>query len=453
MAAAIASPLTYRGSTLTNLLGIRRHQLAFLQRMKREHGDIVRFRIGPQEIWLLSHPDHIREVLVVSQRKFMKGRGLQMAKKLLGEGLLTSEGEFHLRQRRLAQPAFHRQRIAAYATTMVDYTAQLHHRWKAHLSGQPFDMAEEMMRLTLRIAGKTLFDTEVEHEAREVGQALTDLISTFERITNPLAALLEKLPLPGNRRFEKAKRTLDNIIYRIISERRRAIAERGEDRGDLLSMLLLAQDDEQGSGGMTDQQVRDEAITLFLAGHETTANMLTWTWYLLSQNPAVEARLHAETAAVLGDRLPTFEDVAKLRYAEMVLAESMRLYPPAWILGRNALEDCEIGGCTVPRGALVLMSQYIVHHDARFYPEPDKFDPERWMPEARETRPKFAYFPFGGGTRTCIGEAFAWMEGVLVLTTLAQRWKPRLAPGHPIELHPLITLRPKHGMKMTLEQR
>ena len=453
MAAAIASPLTYRGSTLTNLLGIRRHQLAFLQRMKREHGDIVRFRIGPQEIWLLSHPDHIREVLVVSQRKFMKGRGLQMAKKLLGEGLLTSEGEFHLRQRRLAQPAFHRQRIAAYATTMVDYTAQLHHRWKAQVSGQPFDMAEEMMRLTLRIAGKTLFDTEVEHEAREVGQALTDLISTFERITNPLAALLEKLPLPGNRRFEKAKRTLDNIIYRIISERRRAIAERGEDRGDLLSMLLLAQDEEQGSGGMTDQQVRDEAITLFLAGHETTANMLTWTWYLLSQNPAVEARLHAEIAAVLGDRLPAFEDVAKLRYAEMVLAESMRLYPPAWILGRNALEDCEIGGCTVPRGALVLMSQYIVHHDARFYPEPDKFDPERWTPEAREARPKFAYFPFGGGTRTCIGEAFAWMEGVLVLTTLAQRWKPGLAPGHPIELHPLITLRPKHGMKMTLEQR
>jgi cytochrome P450 len=453
MAAAIAPPQAYRGSTLTNLLGIRRNQLAFLQKMKREHGDIVRFRIGPQEIWLLSHPDHIREALVVSQRKFMKGRGLQMAKKLLGEGLLTSEGEFHLRQRRLAQPAFHRQRIAAYATTMVDYTAQLRDRWKAYSSGQPFDMSEEMMRLTLRIAGKTLFDAEVENEAREVGQALTDLISTFERITNPLAALLEKLPLPGNRRFDKAKRTLDDIIYRIISERRRAIAECGEDRGDLLSMLLLAQDEEQGSGGMTDQQVRDEAITLFLAGHETTANLLTWTWYLLSQNPQAEAKLHAEIDTVLGDRLPTFEDVAKLRYAEMVLAESMRLYPPAWILGRTALEDCEIGGCTVPRGSLVLMSQYIVHHDARFYPEPDKFDPERWTPEARETRPKFAYFPFGGGTRVCIGEAFAWMEGVLALTTLAQRWQPRLAPGHPIELHPLITLRPKYGMKMTLEKR
>jgi cytochrome P450 len=435
-------------SSLTALLRMQRDRLGFLSGMAREHGDIVRYHIGPQEIWLLSHPDYIREVLVVQQRKFKKGRGLQMAKRLLGEGLLTSEGEFHLRQRRLVQPAFHRQRVAAYARTMVEYTARMRHEWQQLPPGSEVDMAQEMMRLTLAIAGRTLFDADVEGEAAEVGRALTETMQMFTRITNPFAVLLARLPLPSNRRFDRARQKLDDIIYRIINERRQS----GEDRGDLLSMLLLAQD-EEGSGGMTDEQIRDEAMTIFLAGHETTANALTWTWYLLSQHPDIAARFYAEVDEVLTGRLPDVEDFQKLRYTEMILAESMRLYPPAWILGRNVLEDVEIGGCRIPRGALVLMSQCIVHHDARWYPQPDRFDPDRWTPEAKEARPKFAYFPFGGGTRVCIGEAFAWMEGVLVLATLAQQWRMDLSPGHVVEAQPLITLRPKFGMKVLLRRR
>lgn len=450
MSAAIASPSRpYTGSTLASLLAIRRHRLEFITRLKREHGDLVRFQLGPQTVWLLSHPDYIRDVLVVSQKKFMKGRGLQMAKRLLGDGLLTSEGEFHLRQRRLVQPAFHRQRVAAYATTMVDYAVKTRERWAQQPAGQSLDMAQEMMRLTLAIAGRTLFDADVENEAAEVGQALTDTMDMFGRVTTPFAGLIARLPLPSNRRFERAKQKLDSIVYRIISERRAS----GEDRGDLLSMLLLAQDDEGGTGRMTDQQVRDEAMTIFLAGHETTANALTWTWYLLSQHPDVEAKLHAELNSVLADRLPTFADVAKLKYTEMVFAESMRLYPPAWLLGRRALAEHEIAGHKIARGDIVLMSQYVVQRDERWFPAPERFDPERWTPEAKEARPKFSYFPFGGGTRTCIGEAFAWMEASLVIATLSQRWKLRLAPDCQVALHPLVTLRPKHGMQMTLEKR
>ncbi len=433
-------------SFVANLLAIRRDRLGFLTKLKKECGDIAHFKIGPQDTWIVSHPDFIKEILVNQQRKFMKGRGLQFAKKMLGEGLLTSEGEFHLRQRRLVQPAFHRQRVATYATTMTDYAVSTRERWQA---GEQLDIAQEMMRVTLAIAGKTLFDADVEGEAGEVGKALTETMVLFERITNPFAALLSMLPLKSNRRFDQAKQKLDNLIYRIINERRAS----GEDHGDLLSMLLMAQDEEGGTGSMTDEQVRDEAMTIFLAGHETTANALTWTWYLLSQNPEVEAKLHAEIDEVLQGRLPTFEDVPKLRYTEKVFAESMRMYPPAWTIGRNVLEDVEIGGYTIPKGALVLTSQYIVHHDERWFPEPEKFDPERWTPEEKEKRPKFSYFPFGGGTRICIGEAFAWMEGALLIATLAQKWRMKLAPEHKIELQPLITLRPKYGMKMILEKR
>jgi cytochrome P450 len=235
----------------------------------------------------------------------------------------------------------------------------------------------------------------------------------------------------------------------LIEERRRS----GEDRGDLLSMLLLAQDEEDQSGGMSDVQVRDEALTIFLAGHETTANALTWTWYLLSENPAAEAKLHEELHAVLGSRVPTVEDFPRLRYTEMVLAESMRLFPPAWAIGRRAINECEIGGYTVPARSLVLMSQYVMHRDARYFPEPERFDPARWTPEARESRPQFSYFPFGGGPRRCIGEGFAWLEGVLLLATLAQHWQMRLVPNHSVGLRPVITLRPKYGMRMIMTKR
>lgn len=431
---------------LGHLSMFRRDPTGFLLDSAREYGDVVHFKFGPQEVYLLNHPDYIRDVLVTNHRNFVKSRGLVMAKKFLGEGLLTSEGEFHRRQRRLAQPAFHRQRINAYATVMTDYGAQTRNRWQAN---ETLDISQEMMRLTLAIVGKTLFDANVEAEASEIGKALTDVMQLFDRITSPFAGLLEKLPLPSNIRWLKAKQRLDETMYRIIDERRRS----GEDRGDLLSMLLLAQDEEGDGTGMTNQQLRDEAMTLFVAGHETTANALTWTWYLLSQHPEVEAKLHDEIDTVLGGNLPTAEDVGRLIYTEMVFAESMRLYPPAWILGRRVLNDYEVGDYVVPSGAIILMSPWVMHHDPRFYPEPFEFDPERWTPNARESRPKFAYFPFGGGPRVCIGEPFAWMEGVLLIATIAQEWRMRLAPDQRVQTKPMITLRAKYGMRMVLQPR
>ncbi len=431
---------------LAGLFAYRKGPLPFFQNLAQQYGDISYFRLGPQEAFFLNHPDYVKDVLVTNQQSFHKGLALQRAKRLLGEGLLTSEGEFHRRQRRLAQPAFHRARIASYAAVMTDYASQIRGTWR---DGDTLDMSEEMMRLTLGIVGKTLFDADVISDAKQVGEAMTVVMDIFNTITIPFFELLQKLPLPQLRRFDAAKVKLDAIIYRMIEERRRS----GEDRGDLLSMLLLAQDTEGDGGQMTDEQLRDELMTIFLAGHETTANALTWTWYLLSQNPEAEAKLHQEVDQVLGGRLPTSEDVPQLIYTEMVLAESMRLYPPAWALGRLAMTDCEIGGYEVPRKSLVLMSQFVMHRDARYFPDPLRFDPDRWLAGARESRPQFSYFPFGGGPRRCIGEGFAWMEGVLLIAVLAQQWQMRLVPNHPVALKPVITLRPKHGMRMTVISR
>jgi len=428
------------------LFAYRKGPLPFFQNLAQQYGDISYFRLGPQEAYFLNNPDYIKEVLVTRHHSFHKGLALQRAKRLLGEGLLTSEGEFHRRQRRLAQPAFHRHRIASYAGVMTDYAWQTQKRWH---DGDTLDMSEEMMRLTLGIVGKTLFDADVVSSAQEVGEAMTVAMDLFDTITIPFFELLQKLPLPKLRRFDVARARLDAIIYRLIEERRRG----GVDRGDLLSMLLLAQDTEGDGGTMNDEQLRDELMTIFLAGHETTANALTWTWYLLSQNPKAEARLHEEIDAVLNGPLPTFEDVEQLKYTEMVLAESMRLYPPAWALGRMAMEEFEIAGYMVPKKSLVLMSQYVMHRDPRYFNEPLRFDPERWTAEARESRPQFSYFPFGGGPRRCIGEGFARMEGILLLATLARQWRMRLAPNHPVALKPVMTLRPKHGMRMTVSRR
>lgn len=428
------------------LITFRRNPLDFLQKLQKEYGDISYFRLGPVNMCFINNPDYIKDVLVTNHRNFHKGRALQRAKKLLGEGLLTSEDAFHLRQRRLSQPAFHRQRIGAYAQIMTDYAQKTAESWQ---DGETRDILHEMMKLTLSIVGKTLFDADVAGEAEEIGQALTEAMEMFNLITVPWSGIMERLPLPSTRRFQKARQRLDETIFRMIKARR----ESGEDRGDLLSMLLMAQDTEGDGSVMSNEQLRDEAMTIFLAGHETTANALTWTWYLLSQHPAVEAKLHAELDQVLGGRIPTLEDLPSLRYTEMVLSESMRLYPPAWIMGRRALNDYSIGNYYLPKDTIVLLSQYVMHRNPKYFPEPDQFNPERWTPEAKAALPKFAYFPFGGGPRLCIGEPFAWMEGELLLATLAQKWKLRLVPGHPVELQPLITLRPKHGMKMTLEAR
>jgi cytochrome P450 len=430
------------------MIPFRRDPVGFLARLAREYGDVAQFRVGPVRMFLLNHPDYVRDVLVTHHEKFHKGRALQRSKRLLGEGLLTSEGAHHRRQRRLAQPAFHRQRIGSYAEVMADYAERTAARWR---DGQTLDIADEMMRLTLAIVGKTLFDADVESEADEVGAALTEVMDLFGYLLLPYAELLEKLPLPATRRFRRARASLDAVIFRIIEERRRA----GGDRGDLLSMLLLAVDEEGDRTGMTDEQLRDEVMTIFLAGHETTANALTWAFYLLAQNPEAEARLHAEVDEVLGGgRRPSAADVPALRYTEMVVAETMRLYPPAWTVGRMAIEDHEVGGYLVPRGATALMSQYVMHRDARFFPDPERFDPERFTPEARETRPQYAYFPFGGGVRRCIGEGFAWTEATLLLASFARRWRARLVPGRRVELKPRITLRPgAGGVVMRLESR
>jgi cytochrome P450 len=312
------------------------------------------------------------------------------------------------------------------------------------------DVAREMSRLTLLIVGKTLFDMDVESQARDVGDAMTGLMNTFWTVMLPFGEVLEYFPVPYLRRARLSRKRLDAIVYGMIRERRQAGVT---DRGDLLSMLLLAQDDEDKGRGMTDKQVRDEAMTIFLAGHETTANALTWTWYLLSQSPDVEQRLHAELDAVLGGRLPTFADVDRLPYTTRIITESMRLYPPAWLVGRRAVNDYNIKGFFVPARSMVLMSEWIVHRDARFFPDPERFNPDRWTPEFKAALPRFAYFPFGGGPRQCIGEGFAWMELVLVLATLAQRWRLELVPGHPVVPQAAITLRAKHGMQMVARKR
>lgn len=427
-----------------HLVGISRDPLSHLGRLLARHGDVVHFRIGPQHLLVLQHPDDIRDVLVTHGRRFHKGRGLERARLVLGNGLLTSEDAFHLRQRRLAQPAFHRERIAAYGETMGAYAERHARRWR---DGERRDVAEDMMGLTLAIVGKTLFDADVEAEAAEIGEALDDALEAFEIAIMPFGELLEKLPLPRVRRFRRAKERLDRTIYRLIRERRASAA----DRGDLLSMLVAATDTEGDGTGMSDEQLRDECMTLFLAGHETTANLLTWTFHLLSRHPEVERRLHAEVDALEGT--PAARDLARLPYARQVLAEAMRLYPPAWILGRRATDRYEFREWAVPPRTIVLFSQYLVHRDPRWWPAPERFDPDRWLPGREETRPKFAYFPFGAGTRICIGEQFAWMEGVLVLATIARRWRLEAVPGHEPELQPILTLRPKGGMPMVVRER
>jgi len=429
------------------LFAFRRDPIAFLMSAAREFGDIGHFKAGSQHYFLVNDPEHIKDILVTHHAYFKKGRGLERAKAMLGNGLLTSEGEFHHRQRRLAQPAFHRDRVARYAEIMVNYADRMQReRWR---DGETFDIAREMMHLTLAIVGKTLFDTETEAEAERVRQALSETMKRFNRFMLPFAEFLDRLPLPGNRHYHQARNVLDSIVYRIIDERRRS----GQDRGDLLSMLLAAQDEESDGGQMTDAQLRDEAITIFLAGHETTANALTWTWYLLSEHPEIEARLHDELDTALHGRTPGVDDVPRLRYTEMVVTESIRLYPPAWIMGRRALKDYRLASYIVPAGSIVIMSPYVMQHDARYFPDPTRFDPDRWTPEARASRPQFSYFPFGGGPRRCIGEGFAWMEAIMVLATLAQKWRLRHIPDHPVALQPVITLRPKHGMQMVLKNR
>lgn len=424
---------------------LRRDPLSFLRRVVQEFGPVSQFKVGKLQFFLFTSPEAVREILVTHHDRMHKGRALQRARILLGDGLLTSEDEFHKRQRRLVNPAFHRERLPAYARQMITAAQTTSDAWR---DGAQVDIANEMMTLTLDIVGRTLFSTDLRGQASEIGQAMHDIMTMMNRLLSPLASLLNYLPVPGTYRYWRARFHLEHAVTSMIRERRAS----GVDHGDLLSMLLLARD-EDGGPGMTDQQVRDEAMTIFLAGHETTANALTWTWYLLAKHPEIEARLHAELDTVLGGRPPTFEDYRRLPYTERVLTESMRLYPPAWIVGRTAMEDLEVIGYKIPAKSILLVSQYVNHRAPEYFPDPENFDPDRWLPEAEALRPKLSYFPFGAGPRQCAGEAFAWMEGVLVLATLAQHWRARLIADQPVELLPAITLRPKDGLHVTLEKR
>jgi cytochrome P450 len=424
--------------------------IGLFQHLAQEYGDIAHYKIGPHHIVFLTHPEYIREVLVVQNDNFIKERTVQRTKMLLGEGMITSEGNRHRSERQAAQPAFHRQRIPVYAEQIVAESISLRETWS---DGQELDVAQEMMRLTLRIVAKTLFGTELGEEVHELTEAINEIMRLYHYlIVLPAVDLLIHLRTPGIYGFAKAKKKLDAVVYRMID----AHKSKGEDGGDLLDMMLRAEEDfpaENGKSGSRNELLRDQVITIFLAGYETVANALTWTWYLLSENPEAERQMQDEIDAVLGGRNPTFDDVPKLRYVEAVFAESMRLYPPAWAMGRRALEDFTLGGYRLPPGTTVLMSQFVSHRDPQYFPDPMRFDPNRFAAGGRATFPKFAYFPFGAGARQCIGEAFAWMEGILILATVAQKWRLRLVPGHRVEAQPLITLRAKYGMRMQVEER
>jgi cytochrome P450 len=417
--------------------------LKYFTRLARDYGDVAGIRVLNFGTIFINHPDTIEEVLVTNARKYTKGRVLRANRHVFGEGLLTSEGEFWLRQRRLAQPAFHRARIASYAATMVEYTQRMLEGWQ---EGEELDAHQEMMRLTLQIVGKTLFDADVERDAQDVGKSLEMLLEIGANFRRTIF-VPHWIPTPTNLRMKREVAQIEKILYRIIAERRAS----GRDAGDLLSMLLAAQD-EDGTR-MTDKQLRDETITLFLAGHETTASTLSWAWWLLAQNPAVEAKLHAEMDTVLAGRAPTLDDLPNLSYTAHVITEVLRLYPAAWGLARLVVEPHEVAGYPVSKGMGVAMAQWVVHRDPRWYDEPEKFQPERWEGDLLRRLPRFAYFPFGGGPRQCIGNTFALMEAALVLATIAQKFRLRLVAHHRVVPLASITLRPRHGVRVTLERR
>lgn len=454
--------------------------------LHRTYGSIAHYRFMGTPILFVNEPDYIREILVTQASSFVKERTVRRMKILLGEGLITSDDPIHIRQRRIAAPAFHRQRIAAYADQIVSSAEHHVSQWQP---GQTLDISAAMMSLSLEIVARTLFDTEVTDDIRRINDEVNTIMDLYNfLIAFPRMEDFLHLPIPGVMKFRRSKARLDKVVNRLIAEHKRE----GIDKGDLLSMLISSRDEQADSSGrytgMSDEQIRDEVLTIFLAGYETTANALAWTWYLLSQNPEAEAKLHAELDAVLGTsptsapepypntevssrpeqsgveapavsfarqthRLPTLADYPALRYTEQVFAESMRLYPPAWAMGRMSTQPVTLGPYRIPPGAHFFMSQYIVSRTPEFYPDPLRFDPDRFTPEAKAARPRFTYFPFGAGSRQCIGESFAWMEGVLAIATIASRWRLAYLGTTPPVPQAKITLRPREPVSMRLSRR
>ncbi|MBI3551437.1 MAG: cytochrome P450 [Elusimicrobia bacterium] len=430
---------------LSSLKQFKENPLAVMLDGQRRYGDVVAFRFGTMSFHFISHPRDLQHVLQSNQKNYSRQTpGYEAMRIVLGNGLVTSDGEFWLRQRRISQPAFHRQRVAGFAQVMVDAALETAARWETEVgTGKPLDVAAEMMRLTLKIVGLTLMSTDVSAASSEVGQAVgVSLHELQSRIYAPYLHLPMQVPTISNRRLRAAVKTVDGVVLGMIAQRRNAV----EEGSDFLGMLMEARDEDTGET-MSDAQLRDELLTLFMAGHETTANALAWTWYLLSVNPAVRARLEGEVEKVLGKRPPSFADLPALAYSRMVVSESMRLYPPAWVLSRCAIKGDEIGGFPIKAGSVVFMSPFVTQRREDLWDNPEGFDPQRFDPGAPKPRP-FAYFPFGGGGHQCIGAEFAMMEAQLIVVALLQRCRLNLVSGHPVELEPLITLRPKHGMRM-----
>jgi len=433
-------------SALAAYYRLLRDPLGFVTRIARQYGDIAHLQVGSRHDFLINHPDYIKTVLLAGEEEMLRSFPRPLVR-LLGAGLLTIQGEAHRRERRLLQPMFHQEAVARYAGMMTAHCERLSERW---CGGQRLELSSEMLRLAMLIVAQSLFGLDAESKVEEIGQLFSDVLEMTHKNRVPyLDEFSAKLPLPRVRRYRQARGRLDALMRRMIAERQNSETN----HQDLLSEMLQLRDPETGARSLTDEQVRDEAVTTFAAGHETIGTALAWTWYLLAQHPEVESRFHRELDAVLAGRTPGAEDACRLTYCGMVFSESMRLYPPVWLMVRRPARDFALGDYVLPAGSYVHVSQYLAHRDPRFFPEPERFDPERWSPEAVASRPKFCFFPFGGGSRRCIGEAFAWMEGILALATLAQRWTFRLVPGHPIGLEPYVTLRPKHGLAMTVHER
>ncbi len=439
------------------------HPILLFEYLHRTFGNISCYKLFGTPIVFVNDPEYIREILVNQAPAFVKERTVRRMKVLLGEGLITSDDPIHIRQRRIAAPAFHRQRIAAYGDQIVACAAAQSQKWQDRPDpSAPIDIAAASMELSLEIVARTLFDTEVTEDIRRINDEVNTIMDLYNFIVAfPRIELFINLPIPGIMKFRRSKARLDAVVDRLIREHKAATAAGKPDPGDLLSMLLSSRDeqaDAQGNHtGMSDEQVRDEVLTIFLAGYETVANGLTWTWYLLSQNPEVEAKLHAELDSVLGAgparRLPTLADYPNLKYTEQVFAESMRLYPPAWAMGRMSTRPVKLGEYLIPPGAHFFFSQYMMGRSEEYFPDPLKFNPDRFSAENKARRPKFTYFPFGGGSRQCIGESFAWMEGVFSIATLAQSWRLSYAGAAPPEVQAKITLRPRDPLMMRLHPR
>lgn len=429
-------------------VAIYRDLLGFLTKATHECGDISHVRFGKTHTVLINHPDYVQDVLVTHAKDFTVNEILKNAQLFLGRTLFSTTGDFHLHERRLLQPLFLRHHLVSYTDAIVESAVRSRDSWQ---DSATLDVLHEMMRVALGIAGHAMVGVDLSALSDEFSAASLDAMRFVALMTTlPFGAILDKLPLPATHRFHKEHERLAGIVQDVITRRRQS----GEEHNDVLGKLFHAQQAEGGPDGwLTDTQIRDEVLTMLLAGHETTATALTWTWHLLGQHPEVEAKLHAEVDAVLGQRSATAEDMPKLVYTNMVFSEAMRLYPPAWLISRPVLRDFEIAGYRLPAGTVFYVCQYLLHRNPQFWPDPERFDPERFTPEARAARHHYAYVPFGGGPHQCLGEQFAWLEGNLVLATFAQKWRLRPVTGHKPELEPLITLRPKGGMPMIVERR